>query len=32
MAQAAAAMQKVGVSGTVKNMGGTKRRSVRKKK
>lgn len=32
MAKAAKAMQNVGVPGTVKNMGGTKRRSVRKKK
>ncbi len=31
MSEAAAAMRKVGVGGTVKNMGGTKRRSVRKK-
>jgi len=30
--KAVAAMQKVGVGGTVKNMGGTKRRSVPKKK
>jgi len=32
MAKAAKAMQNVGISGTVKNMGGTKRRSVSKKK
>ncbi|MDL1960151.1 MAG: hypothetical protein LWX01_00345 [Deltaproteobacteria bacterium] len=32
MAKAAKAMQNVGVGGTVKNMGGTKRRSVTKKK
>lgn len=32
MPKAAKAMKKVGVSGTVKNMGGTKRRSVSKKK
>jgi len=32
MAKAAKAMQNMGVSGTVKNMGGTKRRSVTKKK
>jgi len=31
MAKAAKAMQNVGISGTVKNMGGTKRRSVKKK-
>ncbi|GBE14991.1 hypothetical protein BMS3Abin14_01045 [bacterium BMS3Abin14] len=31
MGKAVAAMKKVGVSGTVKNMGGTQRRSVRKK-
>jgi len=31
MSKAAKAMQNVGVSGTVKNMGGTKRRSVKKK-
>lgn len=31
MDKAAAAMRKVGVGGTVKNMGGTKRRSVKKK-
>lgn len=30
MSKAVAAMRKVGVSGTVKNMGGTKRRSVPK--
>ncbi|RLC07335.1 MAG: hypothetical protein DRH43_11820 [Deltaproteobacteria bacterium] len=32
MAKAAKAMQNVEIGGTVKNMGGTKRRSVRKKK
>jgi hypothetical protein len=32
MAKAAKAMQNVGISGTIKNMGGTKRRSVSKKK
>jgi hypothetical protein len=32
MAKAAEAMQHVGISGTVKNMSGTKRRSVPKKK
>ena len=32
MAAAAQAMQKAGVGGTVKNMGGTKRRSVRPRK
>lgn len=32
MSKAAAAMRNVGVSGTVKNMSGTKRRSVPKKK
>ena len=32
MAKAAKAIQNVGISGTVKNMGGTKRRSVSKKK
>jgi hypothetical protein len=32
MSKATAAMKKVGVSGTVKNMSGTKRRSVPKKK
>jgi len=32
MPKAVDAMQKVGVGGTVKNMGDTKRRSVRKKK
>ena len=32
MARAAKAMQNVGVSGTVKNMGGTKKHSVSKKK
>jgi len=32
MAKAAKAIQNVGVGGTVKNMGGTKRRSVAKKK
>ena len=32
MAKAAKAMQNVGISGTIKNMGGTKRRSVPKKK
>ena len=32
MGQAADAMRKVGVSGTVKNMGGTKSRSVQKKR
>ncbi|MBW1949368.1 MAG: hypothetical protein JRJ18_07455 [Deltaproteobacteria bacterium] len=32
MAKAAKAMQTVGISGTVKNMGGTKRRSITKKK
>jgi len=32
MSQAADAMRKKGVSGTVKNMGGTKRQSVRPKK
>ncbi len=32
MAKAAKAVQNVGISGTVKNMGGTKRRSVSKKK
>jgi hypothetical protein len=32
MAKAAQAMRDVGVSGTVKNMGGTKRQSVRKRK
>ncbi|HHD64861.1 MAG TPA: hypothetical protein ENK96_10995 [Desulfobulbaceae bacterium] len=32
MAKAAKAMQNVGVGGTVKNMGGTKRRSVSKKR
>ena len=31
MGKAAAAMKKAGVSGTVKNMGGTKRRSISKK-
>jgi hypothetical protein len=31
MAKAAKAMQNVGISGTIKNMGGTKRRSVKKK-
>lgn len=31
MAKAAKAIQNVGISGTVKNMGGTKRRSVKKK-
>ena len=31
MDKATEAMRKVGVSGTVKNLGGTKRRSVRKK-
>lgn len=32
MSKAAAAMRKVGVGGTIKNMAGTKRRSVPKKK
>ena len=32
MAKAAKAKQNVGVSGTIKNMGGTRRRSVSKKK
>jgi hypothetical protein len=32
MAKAAKAMQNVGIIGTVKNMGGTKRRSVSNKK
>lgn len=32
MDKASEAMRKVGVSGTVKNMSGTKRRSIRKKK
>jgi hypothetical protein len=32
MAKAVQAMRDVGISGTVKNMGGTKRRSVRKRK
>lgn len=32
MAKAAKALKNVGVGGTVKNMGGTKRRSVSKKK
>jgi hypothetical protein len=32
MAKAAKAMQNVGIGGTIKNMGGTKRRSVSKKK
>ncbi len=32
MGKATAAMRKVGVGGTVKNMGSTKRRSVRKKR
>ncbi len=32
MAKAAKAMQNVGISGTITNMGGTKRRSVAKKK
>jgi len=32
MAKAAKAMQNVGISGTVKNMSGTKRRSVSRKK
>jgi len=32
MSKAVEAMKKIGVSGTVKNMGGTKRRSVSKKK
>jgi len=32
MAKAVKAMKKIGVGGTVKNMGGTKRRSVPKKK
>jgi hypothetical protein len=32
MAKAAKAMRKVGISGTIKNMGGTKRRPVPKKK
>ena len=32
MAKAAKAMQNIGISGTVKNMSGTKRRSVPKRK
>lgn len=32
MAKAAKAVQNVGISGTVKNMGGTKKRSVARKK